>query len=78
MSDILDKIVAVKRDEIAQAMKKMPLAVMRADAESRVLTRDFTGALRAKVASWIPGEQTNGALWRAGLPKAFVENVGVL
>ena len=49
MSDILDKIVAVKRDEIAQAMKKMPLANMRADAESRVLTRDFVGALRAKV-----------------------------
>ncbi len=49
MSDILDKIVAVKRDEIAQAMKKMPLANMRSDAESRVLTRDFVGALRAKV-----------------------------
>ena len=50
MSDILDKIVAVKRDEIAQAMKKMPLANMRSDAESRVLTRDFVGALRGKVA----------------------------
>ena len=49
MSDILDKIVAVKRDELAQAMKKMPLANMRSDAESRVLTRDFVGALRAKV-----------------------------
>ena len=49
MSDILDKIIAVKRDEIAQAMKKMPLANMRSDAESRVLTRDFVGALRAKV-----------------------------
>ncbi len=49
MSDILDKIVAVKRDEIAQAMKKMPLANMRSNAESRVLTRDFVGALRAKV-----------------------------
>ncbi len=50
MSDILDKIVAVKREEIAQATKKMPLAAMRADAESRVLTRDFVGALRAKIA----------------------------
>ena len=28
-------------------------------------------ALRAKVAAWLPGEQTNGALWRAGLPKTF-------
>ncbi len=49
MSDILDKIVAVKREEIALAMKKTPLATMRSDAESRVLTRDFVGALRAKV-----------------------------
>jgi len=50
VSDILDKIVAVKREEVAAAIKKMPLAAMREDAESRVLTRDFVGALRAKVA----------------------------
>ncbi len=50
MSDILDKINAVKREEVAAAQKKMPLAAMRADAESRVLTRDFEGALRAKIA----------------------------
>jgi indole-3-glycerol phosphate synthase len=54
MSDILDKIVAVKREEVAAAIKKMPLAAMRADAESRVLTRDFVGALRAKVAAGKP------------------------
>ena len=48
MSDILDKIVAVKREEIAAAQKKIRLAAMRADAESRVLTRDFEGALRAQ------------------------------
>lgn len=51
MSDILNKIVAVKREEVAAGLKKTPLAAMRADAESRVLTRDFTGALRAKVAA---------------------------
>ncbi len=50
MSDILNKIVAVKREEIAAGMKKTPLAAMRADAESRVLTRDFVGAMRAKMA----------------------------
>jgi indole-3-glycerol phosphate synthase len=50
MSDILDKIVAVKREEVAAAIKKKALAAMRADAESRVLTRDFEGALRAKIA----------------------------
>jgi len=50
MSDILNKIVAVKREELAAAHKRMPLAEMRRDAESRVLTRDFEGALRAKIA----------------------------
>ncbi|MEG2631690.1 MAG: indole-3-glycerol phosphate synthase TrpC [Comamonas sp.] len=50
MSDILNKIVAVKREELAAAQKRMPLAEMRRDAESRVLTRDFEGALRAKIA----------------------------
>jgi hydroxymethylglutaryl-CoA lyase len=28
-------------------------------------------ALRAKVAGWLVGEQTNGSMWRAGLPKTF-------
>ena len=50
MSDILNQIVAVKRDEVAAAQKKTSLAAMRADAESRVLTRDFEGALRTKIA----------------------------
>jgi indole-3-glycerol phosphate synthase len=49
MSDILNQIVAVKREEIAAAQKKIPFAAMRADAESRVLTRDFEGALRRKI-----------------------------
>jgi indole-3-glycerol phosphate synthase len=51
MSGILDRIVAVKREEIAAAQKRVPLAAMRADAQSRVLTRDFEGALRAKIAA---------------------------
>jgi indole-3-glycerol phosphate synthase len=50
MSDILNQIIEVKRHELAQAQKRMPLAAMRADAESRVLTRDFEGALRRKIA----------------------------
>ena len=49
MTDILDKIVAVKREEVAAALKQKSLAVVRADAESRVLTRDFEGAMRAKI-----------------------------
>jgi indole-3-glycerol phosphate synthase len=51
MSDILNRIVAVKREEVAAAQKKIPFAAMRADAESRVLTRDFEGALRRKIAA---------------------------
>lgn len=51
MSDILDKIVAVKREEVAASMRQKPLAVVRADAQSRVLTRDFEAALRAKIAA---------------------------
>ncbi|HSV79327.1 MAG TPA: indole-3-glycerol phosphate synthase TrpC [Ramlibacter sp.] len=51
MSDILDKIVAVKHEEVSAAKKKKPLEVVREDALSRVLTRDFVGALRAKIAA---------------------------
>ena len=51
MSDILEKIVAVKHQEIAEAIRRKPLVAMREDAESRVLTRDFVGAIRAKIAS---------------------------
>ena len=51
MSDILQKIVAVKHEEIAAAQRKKPLDAVRFDAESRVLTRDFEGALRAKIAA---------------------------
>ncbi|MES2581760.1 MAG: indole-3-glycerol phosphate synthase TrpC [Pseudomonadota bacterium] len=54
MSDILDKIVAVKHQEVAAARKRMSLETIRADAESRVLTRDFVGALKAKIAAGKP------------------------
>jgi indole-3-glycerol phosphate synthase len=51
MSDILNKIVAVKHEEIAAAKKKKPLELVREDAFTRVLTRDFEGALRSKIAA---------------------------
>ena len=54
MSDILDKIVAFKHQEVAAAKQRISLEVMRADAQSRVLTRDFVGALRAKIAAGKP------------------------
>ena len=51
MPDILDKIVAVKREEVAAAAKRKSLAAVRFDAENRVLTRDFVGAMRGKIAA---------------------------
>lgn len=50
MSDILKKICDVKVQEVAAAKKAVPLTEMRRDAESRLSTRDFVGALRAKIA----------------------------
>ncbi|MFO1264006.1 MAG: indole-3-glycerol phosphate synthase TrpC [Rhodoferax sp.] len=49
MSDILEKIVAVKHQEVAAAKTRMSFESMRTDAESRVLTRDFLGAIRQRV-----------------------------
>lgn len=51
MTDILNQIVAVKRQEVAAAIKRKSLSAMRFDAESRVLTRDFVAAMRAKIAA---------------------------
>ncbi|QIL70445.1 indole-3-glycerol phosphate synthase TrpC [Diaphorobacter sp. HDW4B] len=50
MSDILKQICEVKVEEVAAAKKRMSFEDMRRDAESRVLTRDFVGALKAKIA----------------------------
>ncbi|HET8871964.1 MAG TPA: indole-3-glycerol phosphate synthase TrpC [Aquabacterium sp.] len=55
MSDILQKIVAVKHQEITSAQAARPLQVVRAEAEARNRdqrdVRDFVGALRAKIAA---------------------------
>lgn len=54
MSDILNKIIATKHDEIAAALRVKPLSVVRAEAEARCATRDvrdFAGAIEAKIAT---------------------------
>ncbi|ARN18875.1 indole-3-glycerol phosphate synthase TrpC [Piscinibacter gummiphilus] len=51
MSDILDKIVAVKREEISAARRHRDLPSLRRDAEGRTDTRDFVGSLRGKIAA---------------------------
>ncbi len=50
MNDILQKIVAVKHEEVATVRRKKPLELVRQDAESRLRSRDFEGALRAQIA----------------------------
>ena len=54
MSDILDKILAVKATEIAAAKKITPVAAVRAMAENALPARDFVGALQAKIAAGQP------------------------
>jgi indole-3-glycerol phosphate synthase len=49
MSDILDKILAVKREEVAAAQAAKSLAAIRAEVEAQPPARDFVGAIRAKV-----------------------------
>ena len=51
MGDILDRIVAVKRDEVAAGRARSDLAAMRARAEAQEVTRDFVGGLRRRIAS---------------------------
>jgi len=54
LSDILTKIVAVKREEVSAAIRRKSFSAVRLDAESRVLTRDFVGAMHAKIAAGQP------------------------
>lgn len=49
MSDILDKILAVKREEIAAALAAKPLSALQAEIAAQAAPRDFVGAIRAKV-----------------------------
>ena len=51
MSDILNKILAVKREEVAAAVLIKPLAEVRATAEAQTKPRDFVGAIRGKLAA---------------------------
>ena len=54
MSDILNKIIATKHDELAALMREKPLSVVRAEAEASCNVgdiRDFTAAIEAKIAA---------------------------
>ena len=49
MSDILNKILAVKRGEVAAALASKPLAALRAEAEAQSPTRPFVAAIEKKM-----------------------------
>jgi indole-3-glycerol phosphate synthase len=49
LESILDRILATKRDEVAQAQRQRPLVDMRRDAEQRSGVRDFIAAIRSRL-----------------------------
>ena len=54
MNDILNKILAVKHEEVAAALASEPLAEIRTEAEAQPAARDFLGAIRRKSADGQP------------------------
>lgn len=52
--DILKRILAVKREEVASAQAAKSLAAVRAAAEVQQPARDFVGAIRGKIAEGKP------------------------
>lgn len=49
--NILEKIIAVKHEEIAASLQQVPLAAMRQAAQSSVPPLDFIAAIRQKIAA---------------------------
>ena len=51
MSDILDRIIAVKREELAAGQAEQSFAAIGNAAAAAPVVRDFTGAIRASIAA---------------------------
>ncbi len=51
MSDILNTILAVKREEVAAARAVVSDAAVREQATAQAPARDFVGAIRSKIAT---------------------------
>lgn len=54
MSDILEKILRVKREEVAAAKRLLPFAGIETAARAVEKPRDFLGALRDRISSGVP------------------------
>lgn len=82
MSDILDKIVSVKWDEIRAARLHRDLASLRRDAEQLGGLRDFVGSLRTRIAAGNAGviaevkkaSPSKGVLRENFVPEAIAES----
>lgn len=82
MADILQKIVEVKREEVAAARKRRDLPSLRRDAEALGGQRDFVGALRRKIAAGHAGviaevkkaSPSKGVLREHFVPAAIAES----
>ena len=82
MSDILDKIVSVKWDEIRAARLHRDLTSLRRDAEQLGGQRDFVGSLRKKIAAGSAGviaeikkaSPSKGVLRENFVPEAIAES----
>jgi len=70
MSDILNKIIATKHEEIAAALAVKPLAVVEAEAAAQPAPRDFVGAIRNKLAHGQPG--ITAQIKKASPSKGFI------
>ncbi|PKO84181.1 MAG: indole-3-glycerol phosphate synthase TrpC [Betaproteobacteria bacterium HGW-Betaproteobacteria-11] len=69
MSDILNKILAVKAMEVAAAKAQKPLVTLRAEAEAADPPRDFLAAIRGRIAQKVgAGETPNPATNPAAIP----------
>jgi len=54
MSDILNKIIATKREEVAAALAAKPLSIVEAEAAAQPAPRDFVAAIRNKITAGRP------------------------
>ena len=54
MIDILQRILAVKAEEVARAKRAKPLAALRDEARAAAPARDFVGSLRARIGTGKP------------------------
>ena len=54
MSDILNRILATKKDEVAAARSRMSLSELKEQAHDAGPTRDFVGAIQGRIAAGQP------------------------